>query len=135
MAPLQVDEDKDGKDSDHNIVILPPIKMSDNRKRIKKPIITRPLPESGIEQFSQFISGHSWEEVLAEQDMKVEKFHQTLRLKLDECFPEKTVMVSYLDKKWMTPQLKNLNRKVKREFYKRRKSPKWKKLKKQLKKL
>ena len=35
----------------------------------------------------------------------------------------------------MTPQLKNLNRKVKREFYKRRKSAQWKKLKKQFKKL
>ena len=29
----------------------------------------------------------------------------------------------------MTPQLKNLNRKIKREFYKNRKSNKWKKLK------
>ena len=56
LAPLHVDEDKVGKDSDHNIVILPPIKMNDNRKRIKKPIITRPLPESGIEQF---IASHS----------------------------------------------------------------------------
>ena len=50
-------------------------------------------------------------------------------------FPEKTVMVSYLDKKWMNPQLKNLNRRVKREFYKNRKSPKWKKLKRKFKSL
>ena len=42
-------------------------------------------------------------------------------------------MVSYLDKKWMTPQLKNLNRKIKREFHKIRKSSKWKKLKKKFK--
>ena len=41
----------------------------------------------------------------------------------------------YLDKKWMTPQLKNLNRKIKREFYKNRKSFKWKKLKKKCKTL
>ena len=33
------------------------------------------------------------------------------------------------------PQLKNLNRKVKREFFKKRKSSKWKKLKKKFKKL
>jgi hypothetical protein len=39
-------------------------------------------------------------------------------------------MVSYLDKKWMTPQLKNLNRKIKREFHKNHKCFKWKKLKK-----
>ena len=39
-------------------------------------------------------------------------------------------MVSSLDKKWMNPQLKTLLRKTKREFYKKRKSPKWRKLKK-----
>ena len=56
-------------------------------------------------------------------------------MKLDEFFPEKTFKVSYLDKKWMSPQLKNLNRKTKREFYKNRKSLKWKKLKKKFKTL
>ena len=66
-------------------------------------------------------------------DTKVNNFHKTLRTKLDEYFPEKIVMVSYLDKKWMTPQLKNLNRRIKREFHKHRKSPKWKKLKRKFK--
>ena len=74
---------------------------------------------------------------MEEKDLnrKVEKFHQTLRHKLDEFLPEKTVMISYLDKKWMTPQLKTLNRKIKREFYKKRKSPKWRKLKRKFKAL
>ena len=35
----------------------------------------------------------------------------------------------------MSPQLKNLNRKVKREFFKNRKSQKWRKLKNKFKKL
>ena len=35
----------------------------------------------------------------------------------------------------MTPKLKNLNRRVKREYYKHRKSAKWRRLKKQFKKL
>ena len=58
---------------------------------VKMPVFTRPLPQSGVEQFSQFMVSHSWDEVLAEQDLdkKVEKFHQTLRQKLDECLPEK----------------------------------------------
>ena len=109
MAPLQCDEDKDGKDSDHNVILLPPITISNNRKRVKKPVVTRPLPESGIQQFSEFICTHGWEEVLCEQDIdtKVNNFHTTLRTKLGKFSPEKTVMVSYLDKKWMTPQLKN----------------------------
>ena len=72
-----------------------------------------------MDQFSQFIYSHTWGEVLGEHDInqKVSNFHNTLRVKLDEYFPEKTVMVSYLDKKWMNPQLKFLNRRVKREFY------------------
>ena len=58
------------------------------------------MPESGVDQFSQFISSHTWDEVIAEQDIdrKVEIFHQTIRQKLDEFLPEKTVMISYLDK-------------------------------------
>jgi hypothetical protein len=116
LPPLQVDEDKAASDSDHNIAVLPPIKVNTGSKPAKKPVVTRPLPQSGVDQFGQFIGTHSWEEVLGEQniDMKVENFHNTLRTNLDEYFPEKTVMVSYLDKKWMTPQLKNLNRKLKR---------------------
>ena len=76
MAPLQVDADKIGKDSDHNIVILPPITISNNRKRVKMPVVTRPLPQSGVEQFSQFMVSHRWDGVLAEQDRdkRVENF-------------------------------------------------------------
>jgi hypothetical protein len=39
------------------------------------------------------------------------------------------VTVSKLDKKWMNPELKNLHRRMKREFYRNQKSPKWRKLK------
>ena len=137
LPPLQVDEDKAGSDSDHNIAVLPPITLNNSSKPVKRSVVTRPLPQSGVEQFGQFICGHGWEEVLGEQnlDKKVENFHKTLRTNLDMFFPEKSVMVSCLDRKWMTPQLKNLNRRTKREFYKNRKSPKWKRLKKKFKKL
>jgi hypothetical protein len=114
--------------------LLPPITINNNTKRVKKPVVTRPLPESGVSQLSQFMWTHAWGEVLEEKDLnrKVEKFHQTLRHKLDEFLPEKTVMISYLDKKWMTPQLKTLNRKIKREFYKKRKKPQMEKTKKKI---
>ena len=100
LAPLEVDEDKIGKNSDHNIVILPPITISNNRKRVKRAVVTRPMPESGVNQFSQFISSHTWDEVLEEPDIdrKEEIFFQTIRHKLDEFLPEKTIMISYLDK-------------------------------------
>ena len=90
-SPLQVDTDKAGSDSDHNIVLLPPITLSDNRKRIKRSVVTRPLPQSGIEQFSLFINSHTWAEVLEEEDIdkKVENFHAILRKKSDEFLPDK----------------------------------------------
>ena len=131
LPPLQVDSDKDGSDSDHNIILLPPITSEHISRHGKRTVITRPLPDSAVNKFSQFICTHSWEEVIGERDIdkKVNNFHNTLRSKLDEFFPERKVLVSYMDKKWITPQLKNLNRKIKREFYKNRKSNKWKKLK------
>ena len=39
LPPLQVDDDKAGSDSDHNIVLLPPITINNNRKRIKKAVV------------------------------------------------------------------------------------------------
>ena len=62
----------------------------------KKSVVTRPLPEAGIVKFGKFLSEHSWDEVIEEQniDKKVENFHRTLRQKLDEIFPEKTVKIS-----------------------------------------
>ena len=137
LAPLQVDDDKIGKDSDHNMIILAPITITDNRLHAKKSVITRPLTESGWSQFATFITAHDWKEVLDEDDIdkKVDNFHQTLRVNLDKYFPEKTIKVSSLDKKWMNPQLKRLLRQIKREFFENRKSMKWRKLKSKFKRL
>ena len=66
---------------------------------------------------------------------KTENFHNTLRVLQDKFFPVKSIKISQLDKKWLNPMLKSLNRKVQREFYKNRKSNKWKTLKKKFKKL
>ena len=41
--------------------------------------------------------------------------------------------ISSLDKKFITPELRQLQRQTQREFYKRRKSTKWKKLKRKFK--
>ena len=56
-----------------------------------------------------------------------------LLLICDKHFPEKTITISNLDKKWITPELKTLSRKIKAEFYRNRKSFRWKKLKKEFK--
>ena len=63
-------------------------------------------------------------------DEKTRNFHKTIRSKYEEFFPEKTIFVSSLDKPWMTPELKRINRKMKQEFWRNRKSPLWRTLKK-----
>ena len=98
----------------------------------------RPLPESAIRRFGQFLSSHDWSEVLepANVNEKVVAFHNTISTKLDEIFPVKNIALkNNLDKTWMTPELKNLHRKMQREFWKNRKSAKWRQLYLQFKKL
>ena len=58
-----------------------------------------------------------------------------LRTNLDIYFPEKTVKMSNLDKSWMTPELKQIHRSMQREYFKHRKSDKYKCLKSRYKKV
>ena len=115
ISPLEVDENKIGKNSDHNIIVLAPINLPhDGPKRKKKTIKTRPLPDSQIEKFGKFMTKHNWLEVFSAQDVnsKVANFHNTLMTNLDLYFPQKTIKVSSLDKKFMNPELKSLQRRV-----------------------
>ena len=57
MPPLQVDTDKAGKDSDH---ILPPITISNDGGKKKRPVFTRPP----MKKFEEFFCPHTWDEVL-----------------------------------------------------------------------
>jgi hypothetical protein len=50
--------------------------------------------------------------------------------KLDEFCPEKTRKISSDDQPWYTEQLKRLNRRIRREFSKKRRSKRYRKLKK-----
>lgn len=138
LPPLQVDDGVAGSDSDHDIVVFAPLlNQKFEKKREKKTIKTRPLPLSGFGPFEKDLQNQDWAEVYNEKDAneKVKRFHTIIRAILEEHFPEKCVKISSLDKKWFNPELKQIHRKMQREFYKKRKSPKWKKLKKMFKKL
>ena len=136
LAPLQVDENKNGADSDHYIVIFAPKSNNNFRvERVKKEVRTRPLPDSKLCFFGREIQKQTWENVLLEEnlDLKVSNFHKTIVDICDKHFPTKTVKISNLDKKWITPELKTLSRKIKKEFFMHRKSTLWLKLKKDFK--
>ena len=138
LPPLQVDSDKQGKDGDHEVVVLAPISnMQYKIERKKKIISTRPLPQSQVIKFEKAIMFNDWEEMFKDKtfDEKVESFHFFLRSNLDTYFPEKVTKMSNMDREWMSPELKNLHRAMQREFFRHRKSTKHKKLKYKFKKL
>ena len=94
QKPLEVDEDKVGKNGDHDIVIFAP-KSNLNFKveRKKKVIKTRPIPESLIPAFAREIQSQSWIEVLGEPDLekKVANFHTKITSIRNRHFRPKSV--------------------------------------------
>jgi hypothetical protein len=119
-------------------VLFAPLHNADYKKdRIKKTIKIRPVLDSQVMKFERDLANHPWQEVLVEQtpDKQAELFHTFLRGKLDLYFPEKTVKISSLDKKWFSPALKQLHRKMQRAFHQNRSSSKFKKLKSKFKKM
>ena len=138
LPPIQVDTDKQGKDSDHDIVVLAPVNNGQYEiQRKKKTIVTRPLPDSKVSMFEKAIMSFPWDRAFKDKNVneKVQIFHECLRTNLDNYFPEKTTKMSSLDKDWMSPQLKQIHRAMQREYYKHRRSSKYKKLKSKFKKL
>jgi hypothetical protein len=132
IGPLQVDEGKIGKNSDHNIVIFAPRSNSAYKvERKKRSIKTRPIPDSKIPFFGKEIQQQNWLDIFSEEDIdkKVNIFHKTIVDIFDKYFPANTIRISNLDQKWLTPELKTLSRKIKKEFYRHGSSQKWRRLK------
>ena len=104
LPPLQVDSDKAGKDSDHNIVLFAPKNnMQFIADRVQKTIKTRPMPESQVLKFERDLACYPWDEIFESKtpDEQSEIFHCFLRQKLDLYFPEFKKKLSTLDRKWM----------------------------------
>ena len=95
--------------------------------RTFKTIKYRPLPESSVRRFGEWIVGESWGEMNKNMSpsKQAEVFEQICQNKLDMFCPEKTVRVSSQDKKWINKELKILHRQKSREWVKRGKSQKY----------
>ena len=80
---------------------------------------------------------HNWQDIFANEtpDNQADYFHEFLRKRFEFYFPEKEVKISTLDKKWFSPQLKQLHRRMQRAFHKNRSSQKYKMLKQKFKKM
>ena len=83
-----------------------------------------------INECGKFIGAHLWKNIYSceNADEKAQNFHDYLCSTLEEFFPQKEVKKSPFDKKWFTPTLKIVHRKKQREFFKHRRSEKFKRL-------
>ena len=64
LEPLDPDPDKNGKPSDHKIVLAKPISIIDNKSaRSIREVKFRPMPQSGIEMFQNWLINETWEDV------------------------------------------------------------------------
>ena len=96
-------------------------------KRIVEAVTFRPLPQSGIDKMGRWIQQQNWKQIYKCTDinLKSEILQNMMKQKLDEFLPIKVIKLSSDDKPWINQQLKVLDRKCKREFFKHRKSGKW----------
>ena len=121
-----------GKPSDHLVILMSPLASEMQiQPRVYRSVTTRPLTRLGLEKFAEWIESYDWsilyncqepnEMACILQEILVENYYR--------CFPAKVIKVCSEDKPWITAEVKNLNRKMKREFTKNKKSKKWVRLK------
>ena len=127
MAP---DDPTRGVPSDHSIPLALPVSSVHHVTREYKTATVRPLPQSGIEEYNDWIMRFDWEPLLniSSPTEQVELFQSILEKKLNQIFPLKNVKTSSWDKPIITADLKKLDLKKKKEYSKRGRSDKYKKL-------
>ena len=93
----------------------------------------RPLPQSSVQRFGEWIVSQSWDTITddlspTEQALELDRI---LNENLNKFFPEKTMKLGSHDKLFITARLQQLDRQKRREYLKRGKTEKYKSLKKQ----
>ena len=91
----------------------------------------RPMPDSRILAFTEALKKCNFDQILIETDAgKADKLLLSIMMNtLDQCIPVKTVKLRQTDKNFFTNELKDIDRKKKREYSKNEKSEKFYKLK------
>ena len=130
LPPLDNDSTNSGKPSDHLIVVWKPINANEQTTRKYKQVTFRPLPESGLLLFGNWLKTQDWKTIfeLTTAHEKAENLQHLQVEHLDKFLPLKAVNISSEDDPWFNFQLKKLNRRQKREYLKHKSSDKWKKM-------
>ena len=128
-----VSADSVGVPSDHCTAVAAPLSsqcdQTTNEYIMKT---TRPLPDSGIRAFGQWIVQTDWDSVRngADPTTQARELDDVIGEKLNELLPTKTLKITQKDKMWINAELKRIDRLKKREWTKRGKSEKYLALKK-----
>ena len=131
IPPVPCDDPTNGVPSDHSTAVAYPLSTNSKVKNVYRTRIARPLPDSGIAQFGQWIVSEDWSSIpdFVSPTDQVTKFQEVIKTQLDDIFPTKTLRITQKDKAWITFELKNLDRLVKREYRRHGKSEKFLRLK------
>ena len=133
IAPaVQVDFPGKGVPSDHDMAVSVPLARAGAGAVTREYTVrtSRPMPDSAIRQFGQWITGEDWAEVksfasTSQQGLVLKKILQD---QIDQTFPKKQVKISNTDKPWITSEIKKLDRWKKSEYRKHGKSVKYQSL-------
>ena len=114
LPPMQVDEGKVGKDSDHaGVQVLPRTNLAREGGAVREKVRVRPFPESGIISFGFSLIEEDWsgmvEDDMSSADM-VDKFVSLNDNMVDSMFPEKEIQVGPGDLPYFTEELRQLKR-------------------------
>ena len=134
IPPIIPDDPSVGVPSDHNIPLALPVSVPNSDQHAHQYLTRtfRPIPESGLRDFGEWICRESWTDMKEEFNPteQVEVFENIALKNLDKYLPQKSVKINpHVDKPFFTAELKRLDRQVKKEYRKHCKSEKYKKMK------
>ena len=126
---VQVDVPGKGVPSDHDMAVAVPLAGA-GAGAVTREYVTRtsrPMPESRVREFGQWITGENWGALRG--DLSASEQAQILReiteQQLSKYFPVKECRVSATDKPWITKDIRKLDRLKKSEYRKNGKSVKY----------
>ena len=129
--PINPNSSQTGKPSDHLVVLWEPLgALQQIQARKYRTLETRPIDFSGLQKFSSWIENYNWTTFYKSNgaNNKAYILQNLLLEKYYEYFPVKVIKLSGDDKPWFNQELKQLDRRQKREYYKHNKSNHWKEL-------
>ena len=131
IPPVPCDDPTAGVPSDHSVPVCYPHTDRHNPPlRRYKTVTYRPLPDSSIRQFGQWIMSEDFtgiDDDLSATDHAIE-LENLLTNNLNKFCPEKKMKVGSQDKPFINFELKQLSRRRQREYNKRGKTAKYKQL-------